>query len=221
MKQSLSLVVSRSLAVCLLASGAAGLRAAAQTAPAAAAAAPVSAGITKIAVINFEAAVIQSNEGQRNFAELTKKFDPKRNLLKTQSAAIDAEKKELQASADKLSDAERQRRTQDIDTKEKALQRDGEDASNDFQQQQQTTFQQLAEKVFQVLQTYATQNGYTVVLDEAATAQQPPVVLWTSQGTDITRAVILAYNAKSGVPAPPPAAPSAAPSAPTPRSAPR
>jgi outer membrane protein len=209
-------VISRSFSVaCLLVSGV-GLSAIAQTAAAptapdapgtAPAAAP--AGATKIAVINFEAAVFQTNEGRRNVAELQKKFDPKRAQLKAESDEIDTLKKQLQASGDKLSDAERQSRTQSIDAKEKKLQRDGEDASSDYEQQMQQTYQQLAEKVFGVVQAYATQNSYGVVLDQAASQQQAPTVLWASQSTDITKAVIDAYNVKSGVPAPAPEAPSA------------
>ena len=60
------------------------------------------------------------------------------------------------------------------------------------------TYQKLAEKVYQVVQTYASQAGYTLVLD--ASAQQSPV-LWANQGTDISQAVVDAYNQKSGVPA--------------------
>jgi outer membrane protein len=198
--------------VCLLASGL-GASAIAQTAATGTTSA-ASPGVTKIAVINFQAAVAQTNEGQRNFGELQKKFDPKRTQLKNLQDKIDNDKKQLQASGDKLSDAERQTRLKAIDDEEKEYQRTGEDASNDFQQEMQTTYQQLAEKVFNTLTSYAEQNGYTVVLDASASQQQAvPTVLWASKTTDITAAVIQAYNAKSGVPAP---ASSGVPSAPTP-----
>jgi len=190
--------------VCLLASGL-GASAVAQGAAAGAAtgaAAAPSPGVVKIAVINFQAAVAQTNEGQRNFSELQKKFDPKRTQLKTLQDEIDSLKKQLQASGDKLSDTERQTRLKTIDDKEKEYQRTGEDASNDFQQEMQQTYAQLAEKVYGTLQTYAEQNGYTVVLDAAASQQQAPIVLWANKSTDITAAVIQAYNAKSGIPAP-------------------
>lgn len=206
---------------CLLVSGLS-LSAIAQTAAAATPApaagtttAAVPTGTTKIAVINFQAAVFQTNEGRRNIAELQKKFDPKRSQLKAQADEIDTLKKQLQASGDKLSDSERESRTQSIDQKEKTLQRDGEDASNDYEQQMQQAYQQLAEKVYGVVQSYATQNGFGVVLDASAGQQQLPTVLWASQSTDITKAVIDAYNVKSGVPAPaaevPPAPASHAP----------
>jgi outer membrane protein len=164
----------------------------------------------------FQPAVMQTNEGQRNFADLQKKYEPKRTQLKTQNDEIDSLKKQLQTSGSTLSDAERQTRLQAIDSKEKAFQRLGEDTQNDFQQDLQQTYNQLAEKVYAVLQSYAEQNGYSVVID--GSAQQSPV-LWANKGTDISAAVIQAYNQKSGVPAP--ANPTAAgtPSAPTPHAA--
>jgi outer membrane protein len=219
---SMKRAISRSLPLaCLLVLGM-GLSALAQagTAPAApadpaAASAPVptaaATGATKIAVINFQAAVMQTNEGQRNFTELRKKFEPKQEELKKTADDIDALKKQLQAAGDKLSDAERQTRLKTIDDREKAYQRTGEDAQNDFQQEMSQTYQQLAEKVYGSLNTYATQNGFGVVLDASASQQQAPTVLWAGQGTDITMAVVQAYNAKSGVPAP-----ANVPSAPTP-----
>ena len=82
-------------------------------------------------------AVAQTNEGQRNFADLQKKYEPKRQQLKTLSDEVDNLTKQLQAQGDKLSDAERATRTKTIDDKKKQLDRDAEDAQNDFQQEMQ------------------------------------------------------------------------------------
>jgi outer membrane protein len=178
--------------------------------PASATATAPAPGPAKIAIIQFQQAVAATNEGQRDFAELRKKFDPKQTQLKTQSDEIDGLKKQLQTQATTLSESAKADLARQIDDKTKSLQRSAEDAQNDFQTQMGETYQKLAEKVYQVVQTYATQTGYTLVLD--ASAQQSPV-LWANQGTDISQAVVEAYNTKSGVPAPanPAAAPSTAP----------
>jgi len=198
MKRSLAFVVT-------LASGFA-LSAAAQTLPVPAAA-EAPAGPAKIAVIAFQVAVAQTNEGQRNFADLQKKYDPKRQTLKALSDDIDNLKKQLQAQADKLSDTERAAKAKTIDDKEKQLQRQAEDAQNDFQSEMQELYNGLASKVYDVLASYAQQQGYTLVLD---VAQQQNPVLYASDSTNITKQIIDAYNVKSGVPAPP-AQPAAAP----------
>jgi outer membrane protein len=207
MKQSLAIAV-------LMASGVA-LAAAAQTPAEPAGAAPATtttaapAGPPKIAVVAFQVAVGQTNEFQRNFADLQKKYDPKRQQLKTLNDDIDNLTKQLQAQGDKLSDTERATRAKQIDDKKKQLQRDGEDASNDFQNEMQEMYQGLASKVYDVLSTYAQQHGYTLVLD---VAQQQTPVLYAVDSTNITKPIIDAYNVKSGVPAPPqPAAGSAPP----------
>ena len=78
-------MMKRSLALALTLASGMVLSAAAQSpAPAAAPAGP-----TKIAVIEFQAAVAQTNEFQRNFGDLQKKWDPKRQQLKTLSDEVD------------------------------------------------------------------------------------------------------------------------------------
>ena len=200
----------------MLASGLA-LQAVAQTPSApdsAAAAAP--AGPAKIAIIAFQPAVAQTNEGQRAFADLQKKYQPKQTQLKALNDEVEKLTKDLQAQGDKLSDAERAARAKTIDDKKKQLERSAEDAQNDFQNEMNELYGSLAQKVYDVLNDYAKQQGYTLVLD---TAQQQSPILFATESTDITKAVIAAYNTKSGVPAPvtPAAAtPSSVPSAPKP-----
>ena len=203
MKRSLALVFT-------LASGIA-LSAAAQTAPApAAAVAPAApAGPTKVAVIAFTGAVQSTNEFQRNFADLQKKYEPKRTQLKTMAEEIDTLQKALQAQGDKLTDAERASKAKTIDDKKKSAQRFAEDAQNDLQGEIQEIFQGVASKFFDVLESYAQQQGFTLVLDGTQSQQQPPVVLYATNAADISKAVVDAYNVKSGVPAPPPPPPSA------------
>jgi outer membrane protein len=208
--------MKRSLALAtLLASGLA-LGAAAQTLPTpATSAAP--AGPTKIAVIAFQVAVAKTNEGQRNFADLQKKYLPKENQLKAQSDEIDSLTKQLQAAGANLSDAARATQARTIDEKKKRLDRDAEDLRNAGGQEAQEMYNTLASKVYDVLSSYAQQQGYTLVLD--ISKQQNPI-LFAVESTDITNPVVEAYNVKSGVPAPPPApASSTAPSAPKPAAA--
>jgi outer membrane protein len=199
--------------VLVLASGlvlSAGAQTPAAKAPAAApAAAP--AGPTRIAVIAFQMAVAQTNEGQRDFADLQKKYAPKEASLKSLSDEIDALNKSLQDPSANLSDVERANRTKSVDEKKKQLDRETEDLRNDGQQDMQDLYTSLASKVYDVMQTYAEGQGFTLVLDVSQTQQSP--VLYAGAGTNITKQVIDAYNVKSGVPAPP-----AQPAADAPRS---
>ncbi len=203
MKRTLATIAT--LASCLL------MSAAAQTHPATAATASTTpSGPAKVAVIGFQEAVTQTNDFQRRYADLQKKYDPKRQELKALSDDIANLQKQLQAQAATLSDADRAQRAKVIDDKQKQLKRSGEDAQGDFQQAIQETFSGVAAKVAETLDAYAKEHGYTVVLDEGS--QQLPVVLYASQSADITKAVVEAYNLKSGIPAPAPQPAGAAPS---------
>jgi outer membrane protein len=171
---------------------------------AATAAVPLVPVTAKVAIIAFQQAVAATNEGQRNFAQLRTKFEPKQTQLKTQSDEIDSLKKQLQDAGTTLSEQERDSRLRVIDEKTKSLQRAAEDAQNEAQGAMSEMYQQLAQKVYAVLDTYANQSKFTLVLD--ASNQQNSPVLWASPATDITKAVVDAYNTKSGVPAQPAAA---------------
>jgi len=195
----------------MLASGVA-LSAAAQT-PAAPAAAP--AGPAKIAVVQFQLAVAQTNEGQRDFADLQKKYAPKESALKTLSDELDGLTKQLQTQGASMPEGERANKAKIIDDKKKQLDRDSEDARNDFQADIQEMYNGLASKVYDVMSTYAEQQGFTLVLD---ISQQATPVLFSANGTNITKQVIDAYNVKSGVPAPPPQPAGEAPRPAAPRS---
>src|SRR5277367_12906 len=145
--------------VCILASGfgATALAQASSAAPATpmpsapvpASAAAAAAGPAKVAIIQFQQAVGATNEGQRDFAELRKKFEPKQTQLKTQSDEIDALKKQLQGQSATLSESAKAELARQIDDKTKSLQRSAEDAQNDAQTEMGEAYQKLAEKVFQ------------------------------------------------------------------------
>jgi outer membrane protein len=167
---------------------------------------------SKIAVISFQAVVTQTNEFQRNFADLQKKYEPKRQQLKTLNDQIESLQKQLQSQGATLSEDERATRARTISDKQKQLQREQEDDQNDFQQDMQDTFNGVATKVGEVLVSYAQQHGFTLVLDGGE--QQTQFVLYHNPATDISQVILDAYNTKSGVPAPP----AAPPSAPTPHS---
>ena len=180
----------------LLASGFV-LAATAQTQPAAAPAPP-----TKIGVITFQLVVAQTNEGQRNFTDLQKKYQPKENQLKAQNDEIESLTKQLEAQGTTLSEEARATQARTIDEKKKKLDRAAEDLRTEGGQEANEMYNTLATKVYDVVLTFAKQQGYTLVLD--FTQQQSPILI-ALPSTDISKAVLDAYNLKSGVPAPPPA----------------
>ena len=184
-------------------------------APAAAAVQPVAIP-AKIALIAFEQAVFATNEGQKTVQDVQKKYDPTKAKIQQQETEVESLQKQLQGATG-ISDEERATRVRNIDTKQKALQRDGEDASTAYQNDLQEAYGRVAQKVNVVLQKYVADHGYTLLLDVSG---QQSNVLYAAPQTDVTRAVIDAYNSSSGVAAPPASGPAPSISRPatTPRS---
>jgi len=186
---------------------------------------------TKIGVVNIQQAIAECAEGKKEIDVLQQKFNPKQAELKNMSDEVEGLKKQYQAQADKLSDDEKNSRAKAIDTKQKSLQRNLEDAQAEFQQAEQEVINRIGTKMVTVLEKYANANGYAVVLDVSNPQTSP--VLWATQASVITKELVDAYDKENpaGVSAPapkpagsagtatrPPAAPShAATPAPTPK----
>ncbi|MGB9120511.1 MAG: OmpH family outer membrane protein, partial [Candidatus Angelobacter sp.] len=147
---------------------------------------------TKIGVVNIQQAIQECAEGKKEIDALQQRFSPKQVELKQQSDDVDALKKQYQAQADKLSDEEKSSRAKAIDTKQKALQRNYEDAQAEFQQAEQDVINRIGTKMVSVLEKYSNANGFAVVLDVSNPQTSP--VLWATQGTVITKELVDAYD---------------------------
>ena len=180
----------------------------AQTAPAAsspaASTAPTGAstpGGVKVGIIDIQQAIVGTNEGARDFEALQKKFEPKRNELSGLNNEIESLKKQLNTQGDKMNEEARATLVKQIESKQKVLQRTGEDAKNDYDQQQNEIAQRILQKMAPVIDKYAKANGYGLLFDSSNPWPQGPL-LWATAGVDLTKLVVDAYNAQSGVAAP-------------------
>src|SRR3984885_12904761 len=181
--------------------------------PAAEAAVTPQAIPAKIALVAFEQAVFATNEGQRAVQDVQEKYKPKKTQIDTLAQEVDSLQKQLQSAPAPLSDEERPTRPKNIGTKEKQLNRDAEDAQTAYNADLQEAYGKVAAKVSVTLKDYVSKNGFTLLLD---VSNQQSNVMWAVPSTDVTQAVVTAYNTSSGVAAPVPSAPSA-PSAARPR----
>jgi outer membrane protein len=219
---------SKFVLVAALAAGALSPALAQTTAPAPSASASTTASAAlpapqavpaKIALIEFLETAAATNEGQKARADVQKKYEPTKAKLQALSTEIESLTKQIQSAAATMSEDEKASRARTIDTKQKQLQRDGDDATTAYNADMQEAIGKVAQKLGPVLIKYVQQNGYTMLLDNTGQPQQGGLNLLWAPGTDISQAVVDAYNASSGVNAPPPSAPSAArprPAAPKP-----
>jgi len=169
------------------------------------------AGGEKVGIVSIQDAIANTNEGKKELDALQQRFSPRQSALQSQNEELDNMKKQLQAQGDKLSEEERNNRLRNATEKQKTLQRNYEDFQNEVQQAEQEILNRLGKKMLDVLEKYAKDNGYAVVMD-VSNPQTP--VLYANPGTNITKPLIEAYNAQS-----PAVAPAAKPAAPRPSGA--
>ena len=86
----------------------------------------------KVALIAFEQSVFATNEGQRAVQDVQTKYAPRKSQIDTLANEVDSLKKQLQSAPATLSDEEKQTRLKNIDTKEKQLTRDADDAQQAY-----------------------------------------------------------------------------------------
>ena len=154
----------------------------------------------KIAAINVEQAIFATNEGQRDMTALQKKFEPKFNDLKTKNDELEALNKQLNAAG--VTQEKKDEISRQIDQKKKVFDRERQDVQEDAQSQQGEIGQRIFQKMGAVIMKYAQENGLGMIIDTSTPWPNGPVMY--SAPLDITKPVVDAYNAQSGVPAPAP-----------------
>ena len=176
---------------------------------------------TKVAVINIQSAIISTNDGKKAAGEIQSRFSPKKAEVDRRQGEISQLQDQLNRGRNTLSEEARQNLTREIDQKNKALTRFTEDAQAELQQEEQKAMGELFGRVMQVIDKYAKDNSYTLVLD--VSSQQTPV-LYASNTIDITKDIIELYDKSSppaasaapasGIVKPPASAPTAKPAVP-------
>ena len=186
----------------------------AQAAPAAGAAAP--AATKPVAIINLRGAIGSTAEGKQASAELQSQFAPRSAEIDNMTKQISDLQSKLQAGQGKLSQEEEARLTGEGQRLTQRLDRRRNDFQEDASAAQQEVLERIGRKMVDVLDRFARENGYSVVLD---TSGQNSPILYASNQVDVTQDIIRlydqAYPVKAGAtPAPKPAASTPKPAAP-------
>lgn len=156
----------------------------------------------KVGVINFQSAIVSTRDGQKAAGDIQTRFTPKKTELEKRQTDINQLQDQLNRGRNTLSPEAQQKLVRDIDQKTKSLNRDTQDAQEELNQEEQRIMNELGSKILAVMQKYANDNGFTLILDDSA-PQSP--VLWASNAIDITREIIELYdkNAPATTSAPP------------------
>ena len=144
------------------------------------AAAPAAGG--KVGVINIQAAIAGTTEGKKVITDLQKKYQPRQQELQRLQQEIQAIQDQLTKQGPALSDEEQGRLSREAEEKQTQLKRSSEDAQNDFNHDRDDAINRIGQKMVQVIRQYASQNGFTLVIDGG----QIPIY-YAAPELDITR----------------------------------
>jgi outer membrane protein len=145
----------------------------------------------KVGVIQIQAAIVSTKDGQTAAADLENRLGPKRKELEKQQADVKDLQDKLQRGKNTMSQSAQDDLQRQIDSKTKSFNRDMEDAQAEFEGEQQKLVNDLGGKLMQVIDKYAQQNGFSVILD-VSNPNTP--VLYASNTVDITKDIIDIYD---------------------------
>lgn len=157
----------------------------------------------KVGVISIQGAIVGTKDGQKASQELDSKFVPKKKDFDTRQTEIAQLQDQYNKGGQLMSEDKRNQLARDIDEKKKRLERDMQDAQEELQGEQQKILQSLGQRMMAVIEKYAKDNGYTMILD-VSNPNTP--VLYASSGIDITQDIVSLYDktTANGAPATPP-----------------
>ena len=156
--------------------------------------APAAAGSSasgKVGVINIRQAIVTTAEGKLASAELQSQFASRQNEIENLNKQISDLQQRLQASANKLSQEEEARLRQEGQRRAQRLDRMNTEYQEDVNAAQADVIDRIGRKMVDVLDRYARENGYSVVLDSSA---QGTPILYASTQIDVTQDIIRLYD---------------------------
>jgi outer membrane protein len=162
----------------------------------------------KIAVVDTQRAVMETEDGLRAQATLKKHFDKRQHELDEKQTALQKEREDIEKQKDVLSKQALQARIDKWQKDMSELQTVFVEYNKELQKKQGEMTQPIFQKAMGIIRRLATQSGYDLVVDKQA-------VPYNRSDLDLTDRVITEYNQVSGAAVGGPAAAGAKP-APTP-----
>lgn len=152
---------------------------------------------TKVAVIDMQKAINETNEGARANDTLKKLFDQRQVELNGIQDKLVGEKTSLEKRCQKLPQAQCQAGMEELQKKLFELQNLMMQYQQDIQTKQAKATQPILAKMLVIVGRLAQQNSFDMVIDKMAVHIHQPTA-------DLTDQAIKIYNTESGVPPLPP-----------------
>jgi outer membrane protein len=141
----------------------------------------------KVAVVNFQNAVLSTAEIQKALKDLQVKFKPRQDALQKGQQELSDIQTQLQASQGKLSQAGEADLTARGQRKQTQLQRLNDDLTADVEAERDEAIRKASTRMQELLKKVGEEKGLDLIVDSAAAP-------FIKSGIDITDQVVAAYD---------------------------
>lgn len=149
--------------------------------------APAAAAQMRVAVVDTQRAVMETEDGLRAQATLKKLFDKRQRELDQKQKDLQKEREELEKNREKLSNADMAKRVEKWQQEMAQVQAVFMEYNKELQQKQNELTQPIVQKTVGIIRRLATAEGFDLVLERQAAA-------YVRADLDLTDRVITAYN---------------------------
>lgn len=146
---------------------------------------------TKIAAVNLQGALIQTEDGRSASATMKRYMDRRQAELDRRQRSLAREEKELRRQLKVLSRESFQRRYEHYQRRVLKVQSKFVEYNQQLQQKQANMMQPMTQKMFGVIRKAASRRGFDIVIDRAAAP-------YVRGDLDLTDLVVQMYNSGGG-----------------------
>lgn len=144
---------------------------------------------TRIAVIDFQRAGVECDEGKAIIASLRKEMEDKQKQLDSKQKALKDMIDDFEKQASLMTDQAKQAKANDLAKNRDELQQTFLQLQQEFAAREQEASKGVAARIRGLVQEIAESGGIQLVVDK-------PAIVWVNSTLDITNEVIRKYNAK-------------------------
>ncbi|MEY2987414.1 MAG: hypothetical protein RJB13_935 [Pseudomonadota bacterium] len=149
---------------------------------------------TRVALIDFQVAILQTEEGKAAKAKIEKELDSRKTELLAQQAELRKLEDDFEAKRSVLSESDKSAKTRDLQAKLMAFQRSQMALEQEVRQKEMQETQKIFQNLSELVQEYAKKNSFDLVFEKGAGA-----VLYVARGSDITADIVTLYNQRHKV----------------------
>lgn len=143
----------------------------------------------RVALVDVQNAILQTNEGKAQREKIEKEFNEKRQNLANQEKQLKKMNDDFLVQQSILSEADKQNKQKEFQMKLQQYQQDQMAFEQDARQKESAALQSIFANMQKEIQKIAKQKSYDMVFDKSA-----GVLLYTVNPIDITDDVVKQYN---------------------------